>query len=115
MADVTFEYALAVVRTLSLEDKGRLRQWLQVEESRHTRPPVKDTVPLNNWYTREMHWLSTHQAAYPGQWVALDGEHLLSHSPDVRQVYAEARAAGCTVPFVAYIDTPHAGQWGGWL
>ena len=115
MADVTLAHALEVVRALSLEDQERLRQWLAAQEGQHASLPENDPEPPPNWYMCEMRWLSTHQAAYAGQWVALDGKRLLSHSTEVHQVYAEAHAAGVVVPFVAYVDTPDIEQWGGWL
>ena len=113
MAEVTFAYALEVIRALSLEDQERLRQWLVAQQTRQ--PPEGDKAPSPDWYTRELRWISEHQAAYAGQWVALDAERLLSHGKDARQVYAEAHAAGVAVPFVAYIETPDECQWGGWL
>jgi hypothetical protein len=36
MAEVTFEYALAVIRALSLEDQARLRQWLVAQPTRQS-------------------------------------------------------------------------------
>ena len=115
MSEVTFEDALKVVRALSLEDQDRLRQWLAEREGQHTSAQANDKVPSRDWYTHEMRWLREHQATYAGQWVALAGDRLLSHDTDARQVYAEAHAAGVTVPFVAYIETPDEPQWGGWL
>jgi hypothetical protein len=105
---------LEVIRALSLEDQERLRQWLAAQKGKHASPFEGDKAP-SDWYTRETRWLSEHQAAYAGQWVALDAERLLSHGTDARQVYAEAHAAGVAVPFVAYIETPDECQWGGWL
>lgn len=62
-----------------------------------------------------MRWLSEHQAAYAGQWVAFAGEHVLSHGTDARRVDAEAYATGVLVPFVAYIEGPDEYHWGGWV
>ena len=114
MSEVTFEYALEVVRALSLEDQDRLRQWLAERESQHTSAYENNKVPSRDWYVHEMRWLREHHAAYAGQWVALAGDRLFSHHADARQVYAEAHAAGITVPFVAYIETPDESQWDGW-
>ena len=115
MAEVTFEYVLEAIRALSLEDQERLRQWLAAQKGKHASPSESDKAPSPYWYPREMRWLSEHQAAYAGQWVALDAERLLSHGTDTRQVYAEAHAAGVAVPFVSYIETSDECQWGGWL
>jgi Family of unknown function (DUF5678) len=114
MAEVTFAYALEVIRALSLEDQERLRQWLTAQKGKHA-SPLEGTQAPSDWYAREMRWLSEHQVAYAGQWVALDAERLLSHGTDARQVYAEAHAAGVAVPFVAYIEMPDEYQWGRWL
>jgi hypothetical protein len=115
MANVTFEQVLKAVRSLPLEEQRRLRRWLAEEERRRSRQDNDHghgpTVPR----AREMRWLSEHAAEYVGQWVALDGDRLLSHATEARQVYEDAHAAGVQVPFVVYVEAPDEFQWGGWL
>lgn len=63
---------------------------------------------------REMEWLSQHRHEYAGQYVALDGDRLVSHGTDGREVYRQARAAGVKVPFMAHIEPADALPFGGW-
>jgi hypothetical protein len=115
MADVNFEEVLKVVRSLAPEERVRLRKWLaENEQNRRSQgePGAAQSAPRR---AREMRWLSQHEARYAGQWIALDGDRLLSHGPDARKVYAEAHAAGVKAPFVAYAEDPNDFQWGGWL
>jgi hypothetical protein len=63
---------------------------------------------------REQQWLSQHGAEYPCQWVALDGDCLLSYGTDGRLVLSEARRAGVAVPFVVRVDSPDELPFGGW-
>ena len=115
MTNVTFEQALEVVRSLPPEEQERLRRWLAEEEQRRARPDGHHESESTWRRAREVQWLRQYETEYVGQWVALDGDRLLSHGPDARQVYAEAHAAGVQVPFVVYVDAPDEVQWGGWL
>ncbi len=55
----------------------------------------------------EQEWLRIHGQEYSGQWVALDGEELLSHGPDARKVRDEARAKGVQIPLMVHVpDEP---------
>ncbi len=63
---------------------------------------------------REMRWIEEHRDEYAGQYVALDGDRLIAHGPDGRQVLAEARKAGMTIPFVARIESADEPPFGGW-
>jgi hypothetical protein len=63
---------------------------------------------------KEQKWIAKHRAEFAGQWVALDGETVLSHGTDGRRVYAEAKAKGVKVPFVIHIEPLDELPFGGW-
>ena len=112
MADVTYEQALSVVRALPREDQQRLRQWLEEQK-----PAGETGNPANgptSFRAREMHWLSEHRREYIGQWVALDGDRLVSHDKDLGKVFDDAHAQGVKVPFTAFIEDPDQPSMGGW-
>ena len=64
--------------------------------------------------SREMSWLREHGHEYTGQWVALDGDRLVSHGTNAREVYQAAKQAGVEVPFLHHIDPPDELPFGGW-
>jgi len=64
--------------------------------------------------SREMRWIKEHREEYAGQWVALDGDQLLSHGADARQVFADARQS-VTSPFFAHLEPENERHFiGGW-
>jgi hypothetical protein len=113
MEQVTYEQVVEIVQTLLPEDRQRLQQWLATEEHKngHTK---NGNQALHR--EREMRWLADEQnrAKYGGQWVALEGEQVLSHGDDLRQVYAEAQAKGVRVPFTSFVEPLDALPFGGW-
>ena len=113
MTGSTFKQALAVVQSLPPEDKQRLRQWL-VEEERKL-AGQNGAAPSALHRERELQWLTEHEAAYAGKWLALDGDRLLSHGEDPHKVRAEARAIGVESPFVVFAEDPDEFFTGGWL
>jgi len=64
--------------------------------------------------TAEFRWIAEHRQEYAGQWVALHGDRLLSHSTDAREVFATARQSGIEAPFFAHIEPMDALPFGGW-
>jgi len=116
MDNVSFEQVLEVVKALPMIDKRRLQHWL-IEDAR-AQSCARDNGETKPAYPREreMRWFADEQnrAKYGGQWVALDGDQLLSHGEDLRQVYAEARAKGVESPFTGYVDPLDALPFGGW-
>jgi len=113
MADVTFEKVLDVVRLLPAEEPRRLRKWLAEEEQKRA-SQTDNSVSQPARREREMRWLREHEAQFAGQWLALEGERLLSHGTDARKVYEEGRALAVNVPFMAYAESPDEAWMGGW-
>jgi hypothetical protein len=62
----------------------------------------------------EQRWLLQHGSQYAGEWVALNGDCLLSHGTDGRVVLTEARRAGVAIPFGVRVDSPDDLPFGGW-
>ncbi|HZF39640.1 MAG TPA: antitoxin AF2212-like protein [Blastocatellia bacterium] len=75
---------------------------------------VETTEKPDTYCIREMEWLSKRRHEYPGEYVALDGDRLVSHGADGREIYRQARAAGVKVPFMAHIEPADALSFGGW-
>lgn len=115
MANVAYEQALEVVRALAPEEQQKLLREIKAERAQQAQS-VNGGAKVVHQREREMRWFADEQncAKYGGQWVALDGEQLLSHGTDLRQVYAEARAKGVEVPFTGYVDPLDALPFGGW-
>jgi len=76
------------------------------------RPKIRRVEPID--LSRELRWLKEHRHEYVGQWVALDGDRLVAHGPDPREVYQAARQAGIASPFVEQILPTDDLPFGGW-
>ena len=78
------------------------------------KPPKSRILPEYIDRSREQHWLAEHSQEFAGQWVALDGNHLLCHSNNARNVYEIARQSGVNRPLVVQVEDPQSLPFGGW-
>jgi Family of unknown function (DUF5678) len=60
------------------------------------------TVPSRD-RTLEMKWIDENRAAYANQWVAVEGDRLVSADPDPLKVFAAAKAQRIRSPFVVHV------------
>ncbi|HXG66495.1 MAG TPA: DUF5678 domain-containing protein [Blastocatellia bacterium] len=74
--------------------------------------PRRVAEPLD--CSRELRWLAKHRDEFIGQWVALDGDRLLSHGTDAREVYNQARALGVEAPVLVEVRPADELPFGGW-
>jgi hypothetical protein len=105
MSSAIVERILEEVKRLTADERRELSKAL----AREPQP-----APAYDTYERERAWIESHRDEYLGQWVALDGDRLIAHGPEARQVYQEARAAGVEVPYVERIKQDDGLPFGGW-
>lgn len=101
---------------LTDEEKLRLAAHLTDEATRTSRVRLTlgGSAQADPQRQLEQRWLIDHRARYAGEWVALDGDLLIAHGPDGREVLAEARRAGVAIPFVVRVETGDELPFGGW-
>lgn len=73
---------------------------------------VKKVAPLD--FTKEMNWLEKYRTEFSGEWVALDGDRLVSHGLDGLEVYKAARRTGVESPFLVQVELEDELPFGGW-
>jgi Family of unknown function (DUF5678) len=103
---------LDVVTRPTPEERHQLREALDHEAVRAVAPPSAGAD--NDRREREQRWLDEHRDEYLGQWVALEGDRLLSSGPDGRAVYEAARAAGVRAPLVTRGEPRDELPFAGW-
>ncbi|MCX6603463.1 MAG: DUF104 domain-containing protein [Acidobacteria bacterium] len=76
----------------------------------------EEEVPLHPKFdvSAELRWLKENGSQFLDQWVALDGDRLVSHGRNAKAVYDEARAAGLMCPYLTQVTAPDEHPWGGW-
>src|ERR1051326_310553 len=100
MAATAVEKVIAEIERLSLEQQQELFQQLEkrlngvngASPASHAAPANQKSAPtgsaargnpLHRDRSREFAWLEQHRAEYLGQWVALEGDQLLYHTPSL--------------------------------
>jgi hypothetical protein len=63
---------------------------------------------------REYQWMKEHRDEYPGEHLALEGDKLIAHGKNLRQVMDEADKAGAMEPLFVYVESPDELPFGGW-
>lgn len=109
----TLEQIIEEARALTPAEKGKLRQALDRELEQPL--PAQSSRPSYRTFERENAWLDAHRDEYLGQWVAVEGDSLVAHGTNPRQVYLAARDSGIEVPFLVRVEHREGPFTGGWL
>jgi hypothetical protein len=114
MTGPTLEQVINIARDLPPEALRSSREWIEEQEREAETRRRKDYSQRDEERFRDsLRWVDEHHDEYLGQWVALDGDILISHGLDAKKVYEEARSTGVQAPFLKRIvkdDLP----FGGW-
>ncbi len=106
MQDITLENVYKQAKQLPPEEQQKLIEAIGARLKRkplgkrvHPRVPYKDR-------SREHQWLRENSRNYIGQWVVLEGDQLLSHGTNAKEVFAAADAAGIERPLYFFVEDP---------
>lgn len=77
----------------------------------HTAAQPAEPDPLRR---REYAWLREHRDEYAGQYVALDGDQLVAHAGELRELHRLVREAGAYRPFFVRVEALDELPCGGW-
>jgi len=64
--------------------------------------------------SRELRWVAEHRDEFLGEWVALEGDRLLSHGRNAKEVYETARNSGVRAPVLVQVNPVDDLRFGGW-
>jgi uncharacterized protein with von Willebrand factor type A (vWA) domain len=122
---LTLEQIIEAARQLVPRDRQQLQRWLQEQEAQDRAVVQTDAAPSSlketpqqqmERFRKAMNWIAKHRTEYLGQWVALEGDRLISHGSDAVEVHRAAKAAGIATPFLEQVVEKEEGPyWGGWL
>jgi hypothetical protein len=112
---VNFEQAIEIIKTLPPEDFRRLDEWIE-EKKRQDKQTQEKEQKLKaeiEQYKKARKWLNENSEKYMNQWVCLEGDKLIAHSVDGRDLYQKAKEAGIEIPFIHHI-VDESIPFGGW-
>ncbi|MDQ3253161.1 MAG: DUF5678 domain-containing protein [Acidobacteriota bacterium] len=102
----TLEQILREARSLPVAEQRKLRDELDRD--------LQAAPAAYNTHEREHAWIEAHRDEYLGQWVALDGDRLIAHGTNAREVYLAAREKGVKAPFLEQMMPSLEPYMGGW-
>lgn len=108
------ENLIQIMRQLPRTELEQLQEALSetlLESKFENKPPRDkriDPIITNADFSLSVKWLAEHGADYSGQWVALDGDRLIAHGTEPKDVFAAADATGVQHPLVTQVEDSNA-------
>src|SRR6185503_7938688 len=85
-------------------EQERIRRWLEEKGVTNGEGQGSQVHAIRS--ARSLRWLHENREKYSGQWVALDGDHLIASGPTAIEVYSKAKAEDVEIPFVELVTDP---------
>lgn len=108
------EQIIEGVRTLPFEDLEKLSEVIDEEKQAKRGKDKRQRKEIED-YAKAKKWIAENTEEYMNQWVCLEGDRLISHGTDGREVHRKAKESGIKAPFIHYVEKEPEAFWGGWL
>ena len=111
-ADVRAEF-----ETSGITDE-ELQQDTAIASASKPVPKVRRSTRGRVDLSKEREWVRQHRDEYRGQWVVLDGDRLIGHTPNADEataLFKQARSEGVRSPYVKLIPVDDEPIWMMWL
>ena len=96
----SFEQIIKSIEQLPASEQDRIRRWLDEKGT----PNGGDTSQAHSDRSaKSLRWLHENREKYAGQWVALDGDRLITNGSTAKEVYSKVKAESVEIPFVELV------------
>jgi hypothetical protein len=109
----SFDEIIESIEQLPESEQERIRRWL--DEKSLSSPGTNGSQASIARSAKSLRWLYENREKYLGQWVALDGDHLIASGSSAKEVYEKAKAQGIEIPFVELVRADLRPVTGGWI
>ncbi len=97
---------LQQIATLNTDELAELRSQLESRSTNGSHDDVRADPLTDAKDAAAFKWINEHSGEYHGQWLALDGDRLLAHGPELTEVATAARAMGVEFPLLHLVEPP---------
>lgn len=112
----TFKDAIKIVRQLPLDEREKLRDWIDEENQKQqteNQSKVSELEKRNIKFKKALKWIDEHRREFDGQFVVLEGDKLIAHGENPKELYEIARSKGIRSPFIKRVKA-EISPFGGW-
>ncbi len=103
---------IKIIHNLPKDEQTKIVEIL-VEGEQQNKAKKENVQKEIERYKKARKWLDEHSQDYMNQWVCLEGDKLIAHSEDGRDLYQIAKDAGIEIPFIHHI-VEEKYPFGGW-
>lgn len=110
------EQIVQSIKNLPLEDFDKLQQVIDAERRSRSKQSEKDDKLRRDIerFKKAEKWLKENREKYMEQWVCLEGDILIAHGKNGREVFRKAKEMGIKSPFLEHIVEEPKFFTGGW-
>jgi hypothetical protein len=112
----TAEEIIKNAKALPKPERKKIFDWVEEEKKRETAEQKEKAEKLkadNEKFKRALKWVDENRKKYDGQFVVLEGEELIAHGKNAKELYEIARSKGIESPFIKRVKAEIL-PFGGW-